>query len=142
MATKIATKALKSSKSSKKVLKTQKSGDGRVGDTAFETTVDNCISAIHDCAIALQSYVGEDVDLDFEHPAVEAAIDGKRGVSAAYIASVVSALVAYEQSNGWKHLIAALNLLVRFIKWAWKNRKQKEQSGQSGQSGQSVQEGK
>lgn len=132
MATKIATKALKSSN---KVLKTQKLGDRQVGDADLETAIDNRISAIHDHARALQSDVGEDVDLDIEHPAVEAAIDGKRGVSAAYIASVVSALVAYEQSNGWKHLIAALNLLVRFIKWARKNRKQKEQSGQSGQEG-------
>lgn len=128
--------ATKAVKGSEKVRKTQKLGDVQVGDADFEDAVDNRISAINDYARALQSDVGEYVDLDIEHPAVEAAIDGKRGVSAAYIASVVSALVAYEQSNGWRHLIAALNILVRFIRWARKNRKQKEQHQQSEQSGQ------
>lgn len=66
----------------------------------------------------------ESLNFCIDHPAVVAAVDGKRGISAAYIASIVSALVAYEQSNGWKHLIAALNLLVRFVRWARKNRKQ------------------
>ena len=139
----MATKVLKSSKSSNKVLKTEKLEDRQVGDTDLEAAIDNRISAIHNYARALQSDVGEGVELYIEHPAVEAAVAYQRGVSAAYIAAVVSALVNYEQSNGWKHLIAALNILVIFIKWARKNRKQKEQpeqSGQSGQSGQSEQE--
>ena len=69
---------------------------------------------------------GVDSELIIEHPAVVAAIDSKRGVSAAYIASIVSALVTYEQSCGWRHLIAALNLLVKFIRWARKHHKEEE----------------
>ena len=68
----------------------------------------------------------EGLNLYIDHPAVVAAVDGKRGISAAYIASIVSALVAYEQSCGWRHLIAALNLLVKFIRWARKHRNESE----------------
>ena len=83
------------------------------------------ISAIETETRKLMSQVGVngEIEVRMDDPAVLAAIDGKRGASAAYIASIVSALISYEQSCGWRHLIAALSLLIKFIRWARKNDK-------------------
>lgn len=51
-------------------------------------------------------------------------LEGKTGMSAMFTASIVSALIAYEEANGWRHLVTALGLLVKFIRWARNRRKE------------------